>query len=81
MCGYMEHFYHGEWDFYNGKLVCCVWLDFPEINLPCEISMDTSKRRKTPAMTFNMVNKKGDLIPQGKRADQESLLRWFSTDA
>ena len=32
-------------------------------------------------MTFNVVNKKGDLIPQGKRADQESLLRWFSTDA
>ena len=32
-------------------------------------------------MTFNVVNKKGDLIPQGKRADKESLLRWFSTDA
>lgn len=39
------------------------------------------KRRKTPPMTFNEVNKKGDLIPQGKRADQYSLLRWFSTDA
>ena len=58
----------------------CDWT-FPEINLPCEISMDTSKRRKTPPMTFNVVNRKGDLIPQGKRADQDSLLRWFSTDA
>ena len=32
-------------------------------------------------MTFNEVNKKGDLIPQGKRADLDCLLRWFSTDA
>ena len=72
-CGYTGHFYRGKWPFYCGNLAWCVWPGFPEINLPWKISMVTSKRRKKPAMTFNVVSsKQGFLDSQGKRANQVS---------
>ena len=40
-------------NFYHRKLEWCVRPDLPEINLPWEISMVTSKRRKKPPMTFS----------------------------
>ena len=56
-----------------GNLAWCVWPDFPEINLPWEISMVTSKRRKKPAMTFNVLSSKQRFLDsQGKRANQVS---------
>ena len=72
-CGYTGHFYRGKWPFYCGNLAWCVWPDFPKINLPWEISMVTSKRRKKPAMTFNVVSSKQRFLDsQGKRASQVS---------
>ena len=50
--------YHGKWPFYRRKLPQRVWPDIPEINLPWEISMVTSKRAKKPLMTLNLVNAK-----------------------
>ena len=69
MCGYTGHFfiYHGKWPFYRGKLPRCVWLDFPEINLPWEISMVTSKIAKKPLITLNLVKRKGFSIPKAKQ--------------
>ena len=61
-------------DTFNGNLAWCVWPDFPEINLPWEISMVTSKRRKKQAMTFNVVSSKQRFLDsQGKRANQVAL--------
>ena len=72
-CGYTGHFYRGKWPFYCGNLAWYVWPDFPKINLPWEISMVTSKRRKKPAMTFNVVSSKQRFLDsQGKRANQVS---------
>ena len=72
-CGYTGHFYRGKWPFYCGNLAWCVWPDFPKINLPWEISMVTSKRRKKLAMTFNVVSSKQRFLDsQGKRANQVS---------
>ena len=69
MCGYTGHFfiYHGKWPFYRGKLPRCVWPDFPEINLPWEISMVTSKIAKKPLITLNLVKSKGFSIPKAKQ--------------
>ena len=66
MCGYTGHFliYHGKWPFYRGKLPRCVWPDFPEINLPWEISMVTSKIAKKPLITFNLVKSNGFRYPR-----------------
>lgn len=41
-----------------------VWLDFPEINLPHEISMIVSKTRKKLLMTFHVVNSEGFWYPR-----------------
>ena len=68
-CGYTGHFYGGKWPFYQGKLGRCLWPYFPEINLPWEISMVTSKRRKKPLTTFN-----GWFDTQGTRTNQDSSL-------
>ena len=74
MCGYTGHFfiYHGKWPFYRGKLPRCVWPDFPEINLPWEISMVTSKIAKKPLITLNFGKKQGFFDTQGKTANQIS---------
>ena len=71
-CSCTGHFYRGKWPFYSGKLAWCVWRDCPEINLPWGISMVTSKRRKKPPMTFNVVNSWGLWIPKPNKANQVS---------
>ena len=71
-CSCTGHFYRGKWPFYSGKLAWCVWRDCPEINLPWEISMVTSKRRKKPPMTFNVVNSWGLWIPKPNKANEVS---------
>ena len=71
-CSCTGHFYRGKWPSYSGKLAWCVWRDCPEINLPWEISMVTSKRRKKPPMTFNVVNSWGLWIPKPNKANQVS---------
>ena len=76
-CSCTGHFYRGKWPFYSGKLAWCVWRDCPEINLPWEISMVTSKRRKKRPMTFNAVNSWGLSIPKPNRTNQVSS---FSTN-
>ena len=69
MCGYTGHFfiYPGKWPFYRGKLPRCVWPDLPEIHLPWEISMVTSKIAKKPLITLNLVKSKGFSIPKAKQ--------------
>ena len=42
-----------KWLFYCVKLAWCLWLDLSVMNLPQEISMVTSERRKKPPVTFN----------------------------
>ena len=59
--------YRGKWPFYRGKLPRCVWPDFPEINLPWEISMVRSKIAKKPLITLNLVKSKGFSIPKAKQ--------------
>ena len=78
-CGYTGHFYRGKWPFYCGNLAWCVWPDFPKINLPWEISMVTSKRRKKPATTFNVVSSKQRFLDsQGKRANQVLIVLFLA---
>ena len=69
-CGY-------TWPFYREKLAWCVRLDFPEINLPSEISMVTSKRRKKPPIKFNAINSLGFSI--SKVRDPIRFLRLTTT--
>ena len=75
-CGYTGHFYRGKWPFYCGNLAWCVWPDFPKINLPWEISMVTSKRRKKPAMTFNVVSSKQGFFRFPRQESQSSFFIW-----
>ena len=65
MCGYTRHFLFtvANEPFYRGKLPRCVWPDLPEIHLPWEISMVTSKRAKKPPMTLNLVKSCGFRYP------------------
>ena len=44
----------------------CLWPDLSKINLPWEISMVKSKRRKKLPMTFNVVNSQGFSIPKAR---------------
>ena len=68
-CGYTGHFYRGKWPFYCSNLAWCVWLFRDKFS----IGLVTSKRRKKPGMTFNVVSSKQGLFDsQGKRANQLS---------
>ena len=74
-CGYTGNFYLGKWPFYRGKLAWCVWPDFPEINLPREISVVTSKKKKKTETAHDIKHGKslGFFDTPGKRANQVSL--------
>ena len=66
----------GKWFFYHRKLnisAWCVWKDFPEINLPLEISIYgyVNRTKKLP-MIFNMINSRGVSIPKARKPINET---------